>query len=754
MNRVHLVTITAFASAFMAPQITSAQQSALLEEVIVTAQKREQSINDVGISITARTGEQLRAAGVRESKDILRVAPGVLLDSVSSGSLASNLTIRGIAQSDFSPTQESPNSIYIDEVYLASSSAAAFPLYDIERVEVLRGPQGTLFGRASSGGLAHFISKGTTDQFEGFVFAEYGRFDTTNVEAAVSGPLTDKVRGRIAGRFEDSDGWWENKFPGRKDTMENEFYGVRTQLEVDLTEQLRANFIVTFDKKPEHESGNYKGLNTYIDPASGQPVALPRDLDAYGTGPGNDFVGYRDTFSDAQESEFDNVGFFSNEKTTSTLKLEWAGENVTVTSITNYTEFEFDYLEDCDGGPINYCNYGLGQDLEQYSQELRATGSSNDSKLVWTTGLYYLNIDQDAYISFEYPLLSGSDFSFSDINIIEQGAESYAVFGQVEFQLTDEFKASIGLRYTKDEREIDSKLFYLELGNGYSGGTGTVVYDPPLLDYDFSPATVGGLSEVDDDLWTGKAQLDYTANDDTLLFISVSRGQKGPGFNTNVTGLLTPAETPFDSETVWAYEAGTKMTLANRKLQLNISGYYYDYTDFQGYSFAAFQNIVANYDGEFYGGELEIIASPDPTTYVSFGISYLKTTLEDIPTGYSGIKDQDGVLAPEWTVNGLASKTFDVGPGDLTVQWSFDYIDDRYASIDNNFATYVPGTFVHNARVSYYLPEQDVEVSAFVDNISDKDRQNFAFDLTATGGNTVRSYAKPRWWGVSVRKHF
>jgi len=748
------VTFTAIAAGIMAPQIASAQQSALLEEVVVTAQKREQNINDVGISITARSGEQLRAAGVRESKDILRIAPGVLLDSVSSGSLASNLTIRGIAQSDFSPTQESPNSIYVDEVYLASSSAAAFPLYDIERVEVLRGPQGTLFGRASSGGLAHFISKGPTDQFEGFMFAEYGSFDTTNVEAALSGPFSDTVRGRIAGRLEDSDGWWENKFPGRKDTMENEFYGVRAQLEADLTERLQANLIVTFDKKPEHESGNYKGLNTYINPANGQPVALPADLDAYGTGPGNDFVGYRDTFSDAHESEFDNVGFFQNEKSTGTLKLEYAGDDVTITSISNYTEFEFDYLEDCDGGPINYCNYGLGQDLEQYSQELRATGTSKDAKLVWTTGVYYLNIEQDAYISFEYPLLSGDDFSFSDINIIDQRAESYAVFGQVEYQITDMLKASLGLRYTKDERDIDSKLFYLELGNGYFGGTGTVIYDPPLLDYDFSPATVGSLSQVEDDLWTGKAQLDCTHSDNTLIFLRASRGQKGPGFNTNVTGLLAPSETPFDSETVWAYEAGAKMALADRKVQLNISGYYYDYKDFQGYTFAAFQNIVANYDGEFYGGEVEVIASPDITTYISLGVSFLKTTLEDIPTVYSGIQDQDGVLAPEWTVNGLASKTFKAGPGELTVQWSFDYIDDRYASIDNSFATYVPGTFVHNARVSYFLPDQDIEVSAFVDNISDKDRQNFAFDLTATGGNTVLSYAKPRWWGVSVRKHF
>lgn len=754
MTKKQLLSFTALAVCIGGATDTYAQQSALADTIVVTAQKREQNVNDVGIAITARSGEQLRAAGVRESKDILRIAPGVVLDSVSSGGLSANLTIRGVAQSDFSPTQESPNSIYIDDVYLASSSAAAFPIYDLERVEVLRGPQGTLFGRASSGGLAHFVSKGPTDEFEGFGFVEYGRFNTINLEGAISGPISDRVRARIAGRFEDADGWWKNESPGGDDTFENKFYGVRGQLEADITDSFVANLIVSFDKKPKHNDGNYKGVVTYVDPMTGRPAPLPADLDGNGTGPGLDFVGYRDPFDDAQTSAFNNVGFFQNEKFSSTMKMEWAGENVTVTSISNYTNFEFDYIEDCDGGPIDYCNYGLGQQLDQFSQELRATGKAADDRLVWTAGVFYLNIDQDAYISFEYPLLSGSDFSFSDRNEIVQKASSYAAFGQLEYSLTESLTASVGLRYTRDKRDIDSKLYYLELGNGYFGGTGTVVYDPPLLDYDFSPATVGDLSTVKDGLWTGKAQLDYMPTDDLLIYVKASRGQKGPGFNTNINGTISNADTPFGTETVWAYEAGAKATLAEGRAQLNLSGYYYDYKDFQGYTFAAFQNIIANYDGEFYGGEVELTATPIDTLYLSLGLSYLQSNLKDVPTFYSGVLDQEGVFAPEWTVNGLISKSFPIGSNELALQWSFDYIDDRYASIDNNFATFVEGSFVHNARVAYRFSEPAVEVAAFVDNISNVDRQNFAFDLTTTGGNAVFSYAKPRWWGVSARVSF
>ncbi len=723
----------------------------LTDTIVVTAQKREQNADDIGISITAKSGDQLREAGVRESKDLLRVAPGVLLDSTAGGGVAANLTIRGISQSDYSATQESPNSIYIDEVYIASSSAAAFPIYDLERVEVLRGPQGTLFGRASSGGLAHFISRSPTDEFEGYAEVGYGRFNSVHVESAISGPLAEGLRGRLSGRFEDADGWFKNENPGSVDSFETKFFGVRGQLEADLSDQLVANLIISYDKKPEHEAGLYKAEPFYLD-GSGLPAPLPADVDAYGTGPGNDFVGYRDPFEDAQTGSFNNVGFFTNERISPTLKLEWSGDKVSVTSISNYTHFEFDYNEDCDGGPLDYCQFPFAQELDQFTQELRANGEMGS--LFWTAGFFYLNIDQTSNIDFVFPLLSGDDFAFSDTNQLAQKTSSYAFFGQAEYSFTDKLRGTLGLRYTRDKKSIDSKVFFLELGNGYSGGTGTTVFDPPFLAYDFSPETVGDLATVEDDLWTGKAQLDYTPTDNTLFYVSASRGQKGPGFNTNVSGNLTIPETPFGSEILWAYEAGAKLSLADRRIQFNASGFYYDYEDFQGFAFNGLQGVVGNYDGEFYGGEVEINTTPVDSLNITFGASYLESELEDVPTAYAGVVNQESVLTPRWTVNGLINKSFDVGPGSASIQWSFDYIGDRFTSIENNLATFVEASFVHNARVAYRFEDQGLELAAFVDNISDVDRGNYAFDLIASGGFVIRSFAKPRWWGVSIRKEF
>jgi iron complex outermembrane recepter protein len=378
-------------------------------DIVVTAQRREQKLQDVGVSVIATTGDELRAAGVMDSKDIAKIAAGVVFDSTAGGSLNANLTIRGVAQSDFSAFQESPNSIYIDDVYLASSAAAAFSFYDLARIEVLRGPQGTLFGKASSGGLANFISNRPTSQFEAYAEAGIGRFDQFYLEGAVSGPISDRVRARFSGRVERADGWFQNEAAGGKDTFETRNWGVRGQIEADLTDTLEARLQVSYDKSPRHSEGTYKVTPWYYD-ADGQPLPLPANIDYYGTGPGNDLVGYRDPYSDKQTGEFNNEGFIEKERFSPTLYLTWNGDNFTVSSISNYTKFKIDYREDCDGTPVNFCIYDVGQNLDQYSQELRINGSSGN--LNYTAGVFYLNVDQLSPQRFAYFIQENNDFAY------------------------------------------------------------------------------------------------------------------------------------------------------------------------------------------------------------------------------------------------------------------------------------------------------------------------------------------------------
>lgn len=725
---------------------------AQLEEVVVTAQKREQNLQDVGVSVTALSGEQLRDMGVASSTDISKVAPGVVFAATSSGGVASALSVRGISQSDASPQSEPPNGVYIDEIYLSSPGATGFSLYDVSRIEVLRGPQGTLFGRNSTGGLAHFMTARPTADWQGYAEIGFGEYNQRFAEGAISGPLSDRLRFRISGRGEEADGWWENREPGGQDAFNKKFWGARGQLEADVTDDLTARLSISYDANPRTRQGVYKAQNFYID-ANGQPVRQPADVDAYGTGPGNNLIGYRDPYKEASEGAFNNSGSLENRRASTTLALEWKRGDTTFTSLSNLTNFSFDYgPEDLDGSPIPYAVGPLTQDLQQYSQELRATG--NTGALTWTTGLYYLHIDQDVSTGFSFPVLSGTDFAYDSLNAISQLTKSYAAFGQLEWALSETLRLTLGARYTRDEKTYDSKAYFRELGNGFEGGVGSTVFDPPLLVADFSMATVGSAANQEEGLWSGKLQLDYLPSEGQLYYAGISRGVKGAGFNSNLSATLPDDQTPFDSEAVTAYEVGSKFDLLDRRLRLNTSVFLYDYKDFQGYAYVGTQGLVANYDGTFYGAELEAIASLPGDVRVSLGASYIHTELEDVPTVTNGILDQKANLAPDWVVNGSIQKSVALGKGSLKLQWSFDYLGERYASIDNTPASFLQDSFQHDARIAYEFEESGLEIAAFVKNISDEEREVFTYDLITTAGLRAVSYAPPRWWGASIRVKF
>ena len=752
---VAIVHGTAYAQV-PAGQPASSAASNKAEDIVVTAQRRSQKLQDVGISVTAVTSAQLRANGVTTSKEIAKIAPGVIFDATAGGNLNANLTIRGVSQSDFSAFQESPNSIYIDDVYLASPGAAAFTFYDLARVEVLRGPQGTLFGKSSSGGLANFISARPTDTLQGYAEGGIGRFNQAYFEGAVSGPLSDHVRFRISGRAEDADGYFKNENLNGTAAFATKTWGLRGQIEADLTDTLQARLEVSYDDSPRHPEGTYKIYPWYIN-AAGQPAPLPANVDAYGTGPGNDRTGYRDPYKSAWTSDFNNVGFLKNSRFMPTLYLTWSGNDVTVTSISNYTNFKFDYREDCDGGPVDYCEYPESQNLNQFSQEVRANG--NIGRLTYTTGAYFLNVNQSAPQSILFPSLAGSDFAYNATDAIRQKTQDFGVFGQVEYSFTPKLKLTVGARWTNDHKKFDSELSFKELGNGYGLfgiplGTGSTVYSPPLDVYNFNPQTAGGLADADVNMWSGKVQLDYRLDPDRLLYASVSRGVRGPGFNENTGGTLTFQQTPYQSEYVYAYEAGLKQRLFDDRATLNTSAFYYDYHNFQAFSFVGLSALVGNYDSTFYGGETELNVRLPAQISARVGASYLHTVVKDVQTQYDGIRDQQSVGAPKWTVNGDINKTFPIGANNLAFDYSFDYVSDRYSSIDNSPVTLAPGGLIQNLRVTYRLPADKIEISAFCNNFMNYARVNFVFDYISTTGAKLDSYDKPRWWGLSVRKEF
>jgi iron complex outermembrane receptor protein len=262
---------------------------------------------------------------------------------------------------------------------------------------------------------------------------------------------------------------------------------------------------------------------------------------------------------------------------------------------------------------------------------------------------------------------------------------------------------------------------------------------------------VGSRARQSEGLWTGKVQVDYKPADHTLVYASVSRGAKPGGFNTNLSLAIPDKLVPFKSENLWAYEGGLKTQMLDNHLRVNASGFYYDYTNFQGFTFITPQSFVGNYSGYFYGGELEVTAVPVKNLDLSLAASYLKTKLRDVGTQDNGIQDQESIMAPRWTVYGQVTKSFDLSFGRLALNWNGNYLASRYASIDNSPLNRLPAVFMHSARATLSLDSQKLEFSVFINNISNKAKIGW---VQRGSDGVIYAYDRPRWIGGSIRKTF
>ena len=714
------------------------EASADFGDIVVTAQRRQQSIQNVGISVTAISGEALSNLGVTSAQGIAAHVPSLVFDSGSGGSVNAFVTIRGVSQVDYSEHQEAPNAVYLDEVYVPTPSMVGFPVYDVARVEALRGPQGTLFGRNSTGGLLQFVTASPTDEFTGFFDGSFANYSTFRVEGAVSGPIANGLNFRVAGYMTQGDGFYKNRNPGDKDQFEKNEFGIRSKLGADLGGGWKAMLTGSYNKSPRHREGAYKSRPSYVD-ASGVPQFLPADLDFYGTGPGNDPFGYRDPSNDGHVGSFNSdEGYLEKEFYYSTLKVEGPVGDATLVSISNYSHARLKYSEDSDSTPNRVFVFRSSGRTRQVSQELRLSGDTG--RLDYTVGAYFLDLKGAYATDFDFEIFAGTPDAFRTINDYDQHTQSFAAFGQIEYKLTDELKAIVGGRYTHDRKQFKSIVF------DATTPANTVVYE-------FSRATVGDLVKQSRSDWAGKAQLDYQPSRDLLFYAGISRGIRGGGFNATADGTLPLEATPFGNETVIAYEGGTKLRLFDGAARLYLSGFYYDYSDYQAFNYVGLISRVSNNDAYYYGAEAEFSATPMAGLNISLGGSYLRGKVKDLAKPDGSLIDVDPVKAPRYTLNGIVTKKFQVGNGELTLQYDFDYLSRTKANLVPSPVTSLAGSWIQNARVSFGREEFGWEAYGFVRNLANADRKTFAYDNSFVGIN-LSSYAPPRTYGVGFRKTF
>jgi iron complex outermembrane recepter protein len=750
--------------------------SAILEEVIVTAQKREQDLSDVGISITALSGNQLRNLGFNNTSEFDDMIPGLLVTDYGGGN-TTQFTIRGSSQLDFADHHEPPVAVYVDGSYNSFVGGVGSNFFDVERIEVLRGPQGTLFGRNATGGVVHLVSKKPTQEKDGYLEVAAGEYEQFRVEGALGGGLSDTVAGRVAFSFEDDDGYQKNTLGDDLNDTNN--ISTRGQLLFEPSDGL--SILVNARYAEDDTNGQGYDVSSALSDIGGLP-GLPGDgLTKSGTAaqqdafcaaflgppfplvPGaTDCFGYTEPNDGDNTVSVDEVGFFKRTHWGLGGTIDWELDNgVKIVSITDYQDFSKHYLEDTDSTPAPLFTFEQAMDSTQVSQELQLHLETDATK--WVAGFYYLNIDSTLISNTNVQNCCLIDLD----NDYTYETESYAFFLQAEHEITEQFSFTGGFRWTQDEKKLDGTARCFDAGTGapfgfpappcdlFFGGTIQVPLDAMgVAPRETALNTISTYSQSrSKGEWSALLQLDWRPNDDWLVYAKYSRGNKAGGFNAGATLLFTPDGFEFDGELLTSYEVGFKAELFDGKARLNASGYYYDYEDFQNFSAQGINLIVFNNDAKNTGAEIELITNPVEGLEFAFGLAIQDAKQKDLT--FSGItRDRLMANSPDLTFNGLARYEWPMFNGAIAAQFDFNYVDERSVNGIDHPALIEDDYFIANARLGYVTSDGKWEASVWVKNFTDEDYVAASFDLSTFTGVEIAVPNPPRWFGGSIRYNF
>lgn len=703
----------------------------VLEEVLVTAQRREERVQDVPISITAISGEAIERLGANSPSDLIAQTPNVSSQMPTGGPGFPIFNIRGVTLLDFSDTNEASVAMYVDDVYLGSPAIQNGQLYDIERVEVLRGPQGTLYGRNATGGLVNFITRKPTEEFEAYIKGRYGSYDDVAVEGAVSGAMSEKVRARLAAFENKRGGWQDNEaMPGSDFGDIHKNRAVRLQMEVDATDALTVSGNIHY--------GLYEGDTDQrafygaIDPVSGTRCSDQRILSSQCV----NASGFRDpdpdpehVYSDLRESpaENENMGAW--------LRADWELDFATLTSITSHDKVDKVQTVDVDQSPMALLDITFAVDHSQWSQELRLTGALD--YIDWVVGAYYYQ--DERFFTATLPNQGGYG-SWAD-----QEVETSAVFAQATWAVTETLNLTLGSRYTQDSRDLNNLAAITGGQPGTDEGTPLFIVSESL----------------DSSRTTWRFAADWHFADQQMLYASVATGFKSGAYNTllasNPAGVV-----PAKPEYTTAYELGLKGTFAALpRSSYNFAVFYTDYENVQAQGTIANPMPISSLDtvadADISGMEGEITFEALPGLTISLGAGYLDAEYVASSTALFNGVPIDGnelVMAPELNINGMVRYEHSLGDKGLAyASTDFRWQDDVYFGPENLETEAEDAYGIINVHAGWISADEVWEVSAFVKNAADE--EYFTHGVDSGGASQVGfTWGMPRVWGVQVKRSF
>lgn len=725
-------------------------------EIVVTAQKREQNIQDVGIAVTPLSEDTLQNLNITTATDIVRAVPSLKMNAYSSAQVVFN--IRGVSQNDYGDQQEPPVAVYQDDSYSSSINLASFPVFDLARVETLRGPQGTLFGRNATGGAIQFISRKPTREFEGYTDVTVGSYDQVIVNGAISGPLGDSVQGRLAFISNQDDGWMDSVIAGVPDRGGNDHYALRGRLAFQPNDGTEVDLITRYMKADGETQAGLYSHEPACPNAQAQGEFTPATLDCpfWGGGEGATGSGYRnddiipsrggDPFATAETEP----SYVDREIYGATLRVDTDLGAVNLVSITDYQNSEKFYTEGGDASPDEGVYFFQGSDLDQISQEFRLSWSAGSHELV--AGVFGMRVDGDYIGKFADPFYGyDPDVDFS------QKTTSWAVFVQDEFSIADRWKLTGGLRYWHDTRE-GAYFGQAPAIPDFGQPVVTIIFNQDEIFPGGSSVTPGDAKTSFDDV-AARLQLDYKA-DNALYYLSFNRGSKSGGYTFSTGTPFDPNQVAFlegisfDPEVLNAYEVGVKANLGSNAT-LNVSAFYYDYEDYQAFAQVGTVQSVINLDAEAQGLEVELNARPAEGVTLQIGASFMDSKVKNVLLpDQTTVEDHDLPQAPSVSANALARYEFGLGGGIASVQADVQH-SDKFCFTVLCAPVEKEGSYtVGNARIGYAAENGRWEVAAFVNNITEEEYRVYAFDSSLFAGVVAGVYGKPRTYGVTASWRF
>lgn len=740
---------------------TSNEDQLTIEEVVVTAERREANLQDVPISITAFSATDLEDHQVWNLGDLQSLVPNL---SVHVGDANNAVVyIRGVGQIDSVAFFEPGVGIYLDDVYLGRAQGAFLNVLDVERIEVLRGPQGTLYGRNTVGGAVKYISTAPTDEFSAEVTTTFGNYNRVDLKASVSGALVeDRLFARLTVAQLGRDGYSDNLFDGRHDGDQDTFF-TRGVLKFDATENLSIQIAADYTNSDPDRSRT---------PAKVTPISI-LVVDPYTFGISfENFAADEDPF--VVNADFNTV---EQTKTTGTdLNLTWdINDALTFKSITSYRELEYGTEIDLDGTPINAFGIFYFNDQTQWTQELQL--AYQDSRLSAVGGLYYFNedgttFDGGVFSNFLIALSGDSEFS----------TDSYAAFGQIDYEFNDRLTGIFGVRYTDEKKAYARRAEDFDLtalaGITFDPDTFAVSYTHPellnpgsadlALDGGIGVPRAGSNPEpAKFDNVSFKAGLKYQIDDNAQVFGTISEGFKSGGFNGRVSdGQLEP----YNEETLTSYELGLKSQWLQNRLRTNFAIFYTDYKDLQVSSFEAsadgmtFIPVFTNAGAAtIKGAELEITALLTDRLTMTANVGYLDAGYDEFfaePDPVTGevidVSDEREIVnSPKWdTFLGFSYSIPLAGGGDVTLFANWAYRSKTYLEV-NSSENLAQGAYsLFDAAVTWSSADDHWRVMLGGKNLADEEYRTHAFDLSAFPGVELGYYNPPRTYSITATYKF